>query len=189
MPKSKLHKLIEIFTCSLFSITLFAMVSNLNASEQVWEYKDWVTQKNDTSVRFMTNGSIVHGHQFGFLKQPGSCSSEILWLSWSTPYSEIKNFESESVSIKFASEESHFQLSLPISYIYELTPNLSIALFTNFVAGNQFISILETGKSIDVSIVSPDEVVQVFDVTKDSFSLDGFIAARLKAAEICEVID
>ena len=68
----------------------------------------------------------------------------------------------------------------------EATSMLTVFCFTNFVAGEKLISLLEKGHTIRVTIISPKELVDKIDIASDSFSLNGFIASRLKAQEYCE---
>ena len=46
----------------------FALIHHASASEQSWEYKDWSVSSQNELVRYITNGDVVHGHQFGFIK-------------------------------------------------------------------------------------------------------------------------
>ena len=151
------------------------------------EHKDWTVSNNTGIVRYISNGSTVNGHQFGFIKKAGSCDGDLLWIAWSSYKTGIENFVDQDAIIQFRVDDIKFQLGIPLLTIYDYTPNIKLAAFTNFIVSEKFISLLKSGKNIEVTIIGPDELVDKIDIKTDSFSLNGFKDARVKAKEFCTV--
>jgi len=164
----------------------FAFSHHANASEETWDYKDWSVSTKDNIARYITNGNAVHGHQFGFVKVAGGCRSDFLWISLSSHEKGMEDLEGRDAAIQMRVGDEQFQVEVPLVSVAELTPGINIALFTNFVAGDALISLLETGQQIAVAIVSPEGLASKFDLPAETFSLNGFTAARLKARELCD---
>jgi len=163
-----------------------AVVHHGNASESLWEYKNWSVSSQDKVVRFITNGDVVHGHQFGFIKKAGNCNQDLLWISWSTYEKGIEGFKGGDAAIRFRVGDAQFQLDIPLITVHHFTPTFTVLAFTNLVVGDELISILEKGRKIEVTIISPAGLSGKLDIPTDDFSLNGFIATRLKAREFCE---
>jgi hypothetical protein len=164
----------------------FTFTHHAQAGEESWKYKDWSVSNSDESVRYTTFGKTVWGHQFGFIRLAGKCNMDILWVSWSTAEKEVKSLKGIDATIQLRVGATKFQIEVPLAYVGKFNSALSIPIFTNFAAGDAMISLLETGQQIDIKFISPKRLVGKFDVLSDSFSLNGFTAARLKAREICE---
>ncbi len=151
-----------------------------------WEYKHWSVSSYDDFVRYIAHGDTVYGHQFGFLKKSGNCDSNILWISVSTPDKDLKLFEGINATIQIKIDETQFQAELSILAVSKITPSLSTIAFSNFLAGEKFIALLEKGQKAEITILAPDELLNKLDITTDTFSLKGFTATMLKAKEFCE---
>ena len=166
----------------------FAVVHQGNASELSWESKNWSVSgdSQDKDVYYIANGDVVHGHEFGFIKKAGNCNQDLLWISWTTYKKGIDSFKGNDAGIQFRISDAQFQLGIPLIAVVHVSPPLTVVIFSNFLAGDKWISLLKKGAAITVTIKSPKELVSKFDITTDSFSLNGYTAARLKAREFCE---
>lgn len=78
--------------------------------------------------------------------------------------------------------------SLPTGTTYPLNDTLMLLSFTGTVAKAKLVALLKKGKNVHVTLVSPDDLLEKLDVSSDSFSLDGYVATKLKAQEYCEGI-
>lgn len=156
------------------------------ASRLSWNYKDWRVSSHDSFVRYIASGETVFGHQFGFVKMAKNCTQDLIWVSWSTYEKGIESFEGTNVEILFRVGNAQLQREIPLLYVREVTPLLTVLAFTNAPADSELISQLEKGRKIEVTVTTPRELSGKIDIPKDTFSLDGFIASRLKAKEFCE---
>jgi hypothetical protein len=178
-----------ILFCLQIFFFCFIAASFTQASEQSWKYKDWSVNNINGIVRYIANGSTVYGHEFGFIKMTKQCDKDILWVSWTTYEKGLESFVGSDATIQFRVGDTMFQSKVPLLTVYDATPILKLAAFTNFVADEKFISLLQTGKKIEVTIIYPNELVSKFDIKTDNFSLDGFSAARAKAEAFCKGLE
>jgi hypothetical protein len=167
---------------------VFSVMKLASASEQSLDHADWSIDEHGDLVRYITNGEAVHGHQFGFIKRAGNCNRDMLWVSWSSYEKGLEEFEGSYAGLQFRVDEQQFQIEIQLLSVYPLTSMSTIASFTNFEAGEKLISLLEEGRKIDVTIISPEGLANKFDLKEDSFSLDGFAEARRKSRELCELL-
>jgi hypothetical protein len=138
-------------------------------------------------VWYITHGDVVHGHHFGFIKMAGNCDQDLLWITWATNKQGLQEVKGKHTTFHFCVGDTTFEIEIPLTDVYPFTSTLTIAGFTNsFIAGDNLISLLEKGHKIEVTISSPEALVNKLDVVTDSFSLNGFIAARIKSKELCE---
>ncbi|MBT3826489.1 MAG: hypothetical protein HOF49_01505, partial [Nitrosomonadales bacterium] len=61
---------------------------------------------------------------------------------------------------------------------------LKIAFFGNFIQGQMFDSLMAYFNTIKIEVTNPHKIY--FDIPSDEFSLNGYVAAKLKAQELCE---
>ncbi len=157
-------------------------------------YKDWQVEIiGNEYVVFKTHGEIVWGHEFGWYKQAGECEIDRMHLSISSQGKEHKmlnQFIGEPITfnVEFPQDQSiqKSQIRTSLDNVFEFTPGLTIAVFSNFIKDNNLDIHLDKFNKIKITVV--DYYANFFDVPSDNYSLDGFIAAKLKAEEICKDI-
>jgi len=177
-------------TVSRIFITLIFLVGlsvNVFANNDEWEYKEWKVEKIGNLVRYATHGSVVWGHKFGFLKRINDCSFSNLWVSLSSSFGEVKEFEGGDAILKLDIDGIVSEIKVQLSAVYK--PELlsyHLMAFTNYVPDNDFIDLLKKGHKLELTVVEPKQLVKYLDVNGDVFNLNGFIASRLKANEYCE---
>ena len=177
-----MRKIIESLTIILVCLI---SIEYLNANDLTTIYKDWSVDSLNKQVRYATYGNNIRGHQFGFIKKAESCNQDLLWISLSTHKKGIKKFQGSAVVFQLSVDNIKIRVRTTLIATYEYTPTLIVAGFTNFVANEKMISLLEQGKTVILSVLSPKEIVNELDITKESFSLNGFADSRLKAIKIC----
>ena len=64
--------------------------------------------------------------------------------------------------------------------------NLKIAFLGNFIQGQMFDSLMAYFNTIRIEVTNPHKIY--FDIPSDEYSLNGYVAAKLKAKELCEDI-
>lgn len=158
-----------------------------SAMEVEWTYKDWkVTSHDGQMISYSAHGDTVWGREFGFSKHKGDCENDILLLSWSSANSDVAALEGSDLPMFFQVGDTEFGLNVPLVSTAPLTPNTLIMILTYIKANPAFIELLGKGQSVKVNVLYPDEFTHDNDTPGDSFSLNGFIAARLKAQEYCQ---
>jgi len=153
------------------------------------KYKAWSVSIQDTGVRYVANGKNIPGHLFGFFKMVGNCNQDLLWISWSAYADGLESFQGSDSIMQFQVDDIQFQIQLPVTTVmdaYPTSPSIKVIVFTNFLAGDKLMSLMENGQEVDIQIVGPKELASQFDIKTGSFNLNGFNAARLKSIEICE---
>lgn len=169
-------------------LSMIFLVQSLSAMEVKWTYKDWKVTRhaNGQMISYSSHGDTVLGREFGFSKHKGDCDNDILLMYWSSANSEITVLKGKDIPILFQVDNTRFGLNVPLVSTAELTPNTLIMILSYIKATPALIELLKKGKSIDVNALYPDEITQKNDITRDSFSLNGFASSRLKAQEYCQ---
>lgn len=173
----------------IFLISLTLMYSNEDSKN--WTYKDWSI--NDLSeqgfLKATTHGTTVRGHEFGIIKPKNKCDTDILWLSFSTYEKNIEDLKAKTLTFEVLVNNEKFKLDLNVVNTFKMTPNMSIALFTNYQMNENFIKLLKKGNNIKFNIIKPNNLVEKFDIPTETFSLNGFIANYTKMVESCKDIN
>jgi len=188
-------KLENIFVLLLIVFMFVLPFSYANAGDrQEIKYKNWTVDFFiDDIIRYSTNGSNVNGHIFGWLIRPGACDVDVLYLSVST-YKENatslkKNLNGKAIPLKISFPEI---TKIPETVIIktdflsamDYTPTLTIANFSHFHMGRTLDLRMRELKKIKIEVDSPYS--DLFDITWEEYDLNGYIAAKEKAHEICE---
>lgn len=165
-------------------------VNNYQESSEV-SYKDWTVDKFDDLVWYATNGTAVHGHKFGWVKKAGNCSEDILYLTFSTTHEKkniLDKLKNNRLPIKVTFPEvdgvSHVMMAELLS-VSDFA-SMKVVTLSNVLKDPVFDLYMGGLHQIEIEIDSPYEYV--FDIPVDNWSLDGYIAAKLKAKEMCEAI-
>ena len=148
--------------------------------------EDWKITGTDL-VRYSTHGQIVHGHQFGFVKPPGRCDTDVIWLSWSSHTPEALSAKGADAVFAANVDGTQFKIGVRARTAGHLTPNLIVVAFSDFIAGPKLIELLKSSNQITLTIDGPDSIAKLFDIKSDVFSLDGFGSNRRRAMQFCEL--
>ena len=155
-------------------------------------YEDWEVDRYNNIVRYSTHGSIVHGHRFGWIKKAGNCDTDILATTISTKKinkERLYGFKGESINLRInfpqAEGEDPAIINTDLIGVFDFA-TLKIAFFGNFIQGQMFDSLMAYFNTIKVEITNPHKIY--FDIPSDEYSLNGYVAAKLKAKELCEEI-
>lgn len=181
----------------LSALTLLVLFPNhaFSSNDNEWSHKAWTVNAAENYVKYTTRGSRIYGHQFGFLKNPESCNIDNLWLTLSSSDSRVKKLRGTEVMIRFIIDDSDFVIPVDLTSVVTLfsgkdnkgtsPTGFQVLAFSNFIPNDNFIELLKSGHSATIEIVGPKMLVQSLDLPSENFSLDGFIAARLKADDWC----
>ena len=182
-------------------VFLCSVLGYLNA-EEVFKHKDWLvaTYPDDSKyIKYSTHGTAVWGHEFGFLKTIGDCKADNIYVSWSSTknINQLKRMESKKVLFDLGPDDNfEFQFAIPnlaVTHLigsneyFEIPNPLNVMLFTNYFPKYTFMPTLEAGRKISVNVSNQDPHHGNFDIPDDQFSLEGYIAARQYAMELCEM--
>jgi hypothetical protein len=187
-------KLENAFVSILIVFMFVLPFSYANAGErQEIKYKNWTVDFQSEVIRYSTNGLSVNGHIFGWLIRPGACDVDVLYLSVST-YKENasslkKNLNGKTIPLKISFPEITQipeTVKIKTSFIsaMDYTPTLTVANFGYFHLGHRLDLRLRELKKIKIEVDRPYS--DLFDITWDEYDLNGYIAAKEKAHDICE---
>ena len=191
---------------NIILIMMFSLMSNVtqakNLESNVLEsnippkkidiYEDWEVDTYNNIVRYSTHGSIVHGHRFGWIKKAGNCDTDILATTISTKKinkERLYGFKGESINLRInfpqAEGEDPAIINTDFISVFDFA-TLKIAFFGNFIQGQMFDSLMAYFNTIKVEVTNPHKIY--FDIPSDEYSLNGYVAAKLRAKELCEEI-
>ena len=164
--------------------------TSMERSEQITtNLQHWKISETSNVIKFTTSGSNEAGHDFGFGKKVGQCDVDLLWLTWSSGDPELHQLKGAEIRFAMNVDGRAFQIDTDLLATVELTPRLSFAVFSNFVATSNMVKLLKRGRAINISIISPTGAVKRFDFSSDTFSLFGYTASRSRAQELCEKLE
>tara|TARA_B110000037_G_scaffold221764_1_gene293897 strand:+ start:845 stop:1522 length:678 start_codon:yes stop_codon:yes gene_type:complete len=188
-------KLEKIFILILIMFMFALPFSYANAiNSQEIKYRNWTVDFFvDDIIRYSTNGTNVNGHIFGWMIKPGACDIDVLYLAIST-YEENaaslkKNLNGKIIPLKVSFPEvtqipKTFKIKTDFLSAVDFSPSLTIANFSHFHMGRAFDQRMRDFKKIKIEVDAPFS--KLFDVKWDVYDLNGYIAAKEKAHEICE---
>lgn len=182
----KLIKQYLIVICSL-------SIANCLYSKEIFSYKDWVVTTYDSDpsiIKYTTHGLGVWGHEFGFVKQLGSCEKDNLYISWSTTeeFSQLEKMSNQTVLFDLSTEKDNYKFALSnlTSYPLPFGDTYNIMLFTNFFPNQNFIKSINLGKRIIIKVNESDPYFQNFDIDFEEFSLEGYSEALKFSNQECK---
>jgi len=170
---------------------------------KTWKYKAWsvdVTGKSDF-LRASTNGEVVHGHTFGIMKAKNNCNDNILYLSLSSNKKDVDMLKGKKIPIEIKVDEKIYKFNLALNTIKKVpirrmqdigksdAPTISLLLFETLSLDESFISDLKKGDVLNLKILDGKDFSKKFDITKEKFSLKGFVANYTKLTESCKDIN
>ena len=158
------------------------------------KYKNWTVDFFiDDIIRYSTNGTNVNGHLFGWMIRPGACDIDVLYLAIST-YEENaaslkKNLNGKIIPLKISFPEINqipktVKIKTDFLSAMDYSPSLTVANFSHFHMGRLLDLRMRKLKKIKIEVAAP--FAKLFDIPWDVYDLNGYIAARKKAHEICE---
>ena len=142
-------------------------------------------------TRLITHGEIVWGHQFGFMKNLRFCDSDILLVSWSSGISdgEMKKLEGEDVyfKIKIDSKELDEELQFTLMFAGEMFL-LEVGYFGAIIKSESFIERLKQSSRVELTFTEPKKLIEILDITSDSFRTEGLDESYSMLDNSCPVI-
>ena len=181
----------KLFLQSSISIVLFFLfaIPASYGGEDPSTFKDWEVSNIGGMILYSAHGENVHGNRFGWLKRAGSCNQDILYLTYSSYNENINVLEKLTKN------------TMPLKVIFPQTEGVTLHILPEIIGltglGNMKIvtlSNMRKGKVMDayfsklnaITIEIEEPYTSLFDITFDNWSLNGYVAAKLKAQEMCE---
>ncbi|MDT0636348.1 hypothetical protein [Spectribacter hydrogenoxidans] len=157
-------------------------------NDTVDDESSWTVEAlpRSSSVRYTTNGHAVHGHQFGFLKQAGSCGADVVWLTWSSPHDGLIDYKGQTAEVRLTVADTTRLLRIPIVAVSSINKILHVAVMTNLAADHRLKLLLASSDEASVTVVAPKELVGHVDVSSERFDITGFATAHEQATEACQ---
>ena len=164
-------------------IILFVGLNSNSIAEENWSLID--------DTRLITHGEIVWGHQFGFMKNLRFCDSDILLVSWSSGISdgEMKKLEGEDVyfKIKIDDEELDEELQFTLMFSGEMFL-LEVGYFGAIIKSESFTEKLKQSSRVELTVTEPKKLLEILDITTDSFKTQGLDKSYSTLDNSCPVI-
>ena len=177
----------------IFMFVLSFSYANAKDAQEI-RYKNWTVDfVTDDLIRYSTNGLSVNGHIFGWLIRPGACDVDVLYLAISTYKTNAaalkKNLNGKIIPLKISFPEitkipETVKIKTDFLAAMDYTPALTVANFSHFHMGRGLDLRMRELKKIKIEVDTPFS--KLFDITWDEYDLNGYVAARQKAHEICE---
>ena len=165
-------------------VTLFVSIVEAGGVEYEREDENWTVEIRIGRVFYYTHGTAVWGHEFGFFKDVNDCSSDTLWLTFSSYEENVKDFKGRDVVILLDVDGKEFKVKTPM--LGTGTIGLThVMTFTNWSPGEQLMDALAKGRYVKVQILEPKELETLLDIKEDQFGLEGFVASRKEAESVC----
>ena len=181
----------KLFLQSSISIVLFFLfaIPASYGGDDPSTFKDWEVSNIGGMILYSAHGENVYGHRFGWLKRAGSCNQDILYLTYSSYNENINVLEKLTKN------------TMPLKVIFPQTEGVTLHILPEIIGltglGNMKIvtlSNMRKGKVMDayfsklnaITIEIEEPYTSLFDITFDNWSLNGYVAAKLKAQEMCE---
>ena len=106
-----------------------------------------------------------------------------------SPLATGENFKGKNINLRInfpqADGEDPAIINTDLISIFGFA-NLKIAFLGNFIQGQMFDSLMAYFNTIRIEVTNPHKIY--FDIPSDEYSLNGYVAAKLKAKELCEDI-
>lgn len=170
----------------LFLMVVFAGVqTNILPQVEGATEEFWIVEQQIGKVFYKTYGKIIGGDEFGFFKDPSDCKTDILWLSFSSPTADVKKLEGQDVIIVLNVDGKDFAIELPLLRVASRGVT-HVMMFSNWVPDEELIEVFKKGRSLKLTIMDPQELTTLLDITENTFSLKGFTAKRQEAEAVCK---
>ncbi len=178
---SKAHRIV------LVAFVLLLTFSTQDSNAWGENHEEWTVTAVKGGFRFLTHGSVIWGHRFGFIKKRGSCNTDMLWIIWSTYDKQVLALKKIKATLELTVGGTSIPLTLDMYGPVSLLPGLLWEMaFTNFLAGPKLIEVLSAGDQAIFKVVAPKSLIEVLGVHTETFSLIGFVASRKAARMVCE---
>ena len=176
----------SIRTAFLFIIFLLAAMQGVVLAQNGDSVdQGWTVEPREGRFFYLTHGTVVAGHEFGFFKDPqGDCNDDTLWLSFSSSEEKVKDFVGKEVVFLLDVDGKNFRIKLPMLTANTLA-STQVMMFTNISPEKQLMDSLMNGHNVKVRAVEPKEFEALMDIKEDQFGLAGFIASRKEAETAC----
>ena len=157
-----------------------------------FQYQDWKIDTYKDLVMYGADGQHFSGHVFAWIKKAGSCDQDDLFISFSTTH------ESKDMLDQLVNQRLSIKVTFPevegVSYVMEpkllstknsdKTKHIVLARVPKDPVFDLYMHKLHV---LEIGIQKPYQ--GMFDMHYDSWSLDGYVAAKLKAKEMCEALE
>ena len=162
---------------NLLLLPILLTLTLVSTAESNW------TVTND--ARLHTTGETVFGHKFGFIKKPGNCDIDLLYIGWSTYQEGLEKHKGEDALIELDIDGNKGNILIPLVSTYNLAGISTLAIFTNFIVTEYFINLIKESNKLKLTFKSPEEMLNKLDIQTESFNLSGFTDAYQQAYKQC----
>lgn len=162
------------------------IICNNTIASELWSHKDWSLMKLDRSLYASSNGNIVHGHKLRLLFNPKNCQRNQFALSLSSSNIGVLNLKGNEINFKVRIDNGSSQNEkFKIIMVNKFSDNLYVALMSSEYLSYSYQKELKKGHKLSFEIDDKPQIENMFDLTNEDFSLNGFSAVHLKMDDYC----
>jgi TPR repeat protein len=179
-------KLLALAVASSYVISTQAIAEDdvIEEPKRIWSVQENTVLNGHTS--YNVHGNTVWGHTFGFMKHSDSCSTDRLFMKWSSYNEGIADIEGQDINITFATPIETFDMDIPLVAV--IKPEMftgKIAVFSDIRVTKLFFESLGKEGELEITINAPNKNPAYFDIPTDNFHLDNLRESQLEAAIQC----
>ncbi len=169
--------------CDLY--TVYEIVDEYLSTDDSEESLVWEVSTYKERVFYKVHGMAVWGHEFGFLKHLSDCSKDSFWLSFSSYQDQVGSLKGEKINFTLIIDDQEFEVLLPVINVGRIGLT-NVVMMTNVELDSLIMESLNDAQMVNVKVSFDDQAFDLFDIKEDTFPLNGFLAAKQEAFDVCQ---
>ena len=146
---------------------------------------NWTVEDNEMYV----NGSIVHGHKFGYFKDDEYCDTDLIFLRWSTYEDGLEEYKGIDAKIEMrlnGSNEVFEVIPSTLMTTYKFPALMTIGEFKTIILSERLSKAIRESDSIEFTFIGPIGLVDKLDIKSDMFDTSGLSEVYKKFDNSCK---
>ncbi|MEX1665248.1 hypothetical protein [Zhongshania arctica] len=145
----------------------------------------WQIDEISKSTGYTTEGENTANHQFGLVKHSNTCSSDELYVSWSSNSSDVWSLAGQTVTMDANFDGVSMSIPLQVVAIRPTAGNSHEVIMGHVFANAELLDLMSHSDAVNMFMPATSDVSHHFAKGNDRFSLAGFNEARAKALSRC----
>ena len=146
---------------------------------------NWTVEDNEMYV----NGSIVHGHKFGYFKDDEYCDTDLIFLRWSTYEDGLEEYKGIDAKIEMrlnGSNEVFEVIPSTLMVTYKFPALMTIGEFKTIILSERLSKAIRESDNIEFTFIGPKGLVVKLDIKSDMFDASGLSEVYEKFDNSCK---
>ena len=160
-------------------LIVLIVTSVVNAEE------NWTIEED----RIYTNGTTVHGHNFGYFKDKEWCDHDLIFIQWSTYEDGLGAFKGVDAKVALrlnGKDEVVTVMPSTLMGTFKFPALMTLATFKTIIFSKELSKDIRESDSVELTFVGPDDLVSKLDIKSDTFNTAGLVAAYSKLDNSCK---